>query len=185
MERLRQLRACSEHGEVRISGVEPAGRARSFPLREGDPETASRMVWEEGEALVSEPLARKAGLSVGDTLRLVSNDGPVAIPISGISYDYSTEGGSALVSLATMERLFGPGPVQNVALYLNENTSAETAIESIRERLPEAPLLLRSNQDLRNEILDNFDQTVAITRNWLGVARGALRDLSDPPGARA
>src|SRR5690606_31245643 len=64
IERLRQLRAASDQGEVRISGVEPAGSARSFPLRSGDPETASRLVWEDGAALVSEPLARKAGLSV-------------------------------------------------------------------------------------------------------------------------
>ena len=41
---------------------------------------------------------------------------------------------------------------------------------SVRERLPEAPLLLRSNQDLRNEILDIFDQTFAITRILQGLA---------------
>lgn len=170
IERLRQLRAGSAYGEVRISGVEPADKARRFPLREGDPEIAARQVWEEGGALVSEPLARRAGLEVGDTLRLVSNAGPVDLPISGISYDYSTEGGSALVSLATLERHFGGAPVQNIALYLEHGADSDDAIAQVRARLPGVPLVVRSNQGLRAEILDIFDQTFAITRILQGLA---------------
>lgn len=170
IERLRQLRVRSDHGDVWLSGVQPAGQARRFPLRAGDSETAARRVWQEGGALVSESLARRADLEVGDTLRVISNGGFVGLPISGVSYDYSTDIGSALISLETMERLFGAGPVQNMALYLQEGVRAEDAIANLRGRLRDSPLLLRSNQDLRNEILDIFDQTFAITRILQGLA---------------
>ncbi|MCA9727697.1 MAG: ABC transporter permease [Candidatus Eisenbacteria bacterium] len=171
IERLRQVTVEISGHPVRISGVEAApGRAPRFPLRDGDPEKAARAVWDGNGTLISEPLAAKLGLGVGDSLRFTAPTGPVALPIAGVSYDYSTEAGSALISLATMEEALGPAPIQNVALYLHDGVSVTATLDSLRSRLPDVPLVLRSNGDLRRDILEIFDQTFAITRILQGLA---------------
>jgi putative ABC transport system permease protein len=141
-----------------------------IPLRHGEPGPALRALRTSGAAIVSEPLARKADLSVGDTLFVATQSGAAAFPIAAVSYDYSSEAGAALISRETMERHYGPAPVHNVALFLKPGASSELALDRLRERLPDAPLEVRSNADIRREVFRIFDQTFAITRLLQGMA---------------
>lgn len=165
-EPLREFRVMTGNRRIRLAGVGilPGARGRRIPLRSGDPERALEAVRQDGAALVSEPLARKAGLSVGDTLRIMTPRGPAGIPIAGISYDYTTEQGAALVDLSTLVRLFGPGPVNNLALYLKPGVSVDGMVDRLRTEFAGTPLLIRSNRQLRAEIFRVFDQTFAVTR---------------------
>jgi putative ABC transport system permease protein len=96
----------------------------------------------------------------------VTRNGPVAFPISGVYYDYSSEGGAAVMSLATMDRYFGPSPITNMALYLDpgRGLDTETVVDELRSRFPGVPLVFRSNRRLREEVFEIFDQTFAVTR---------------------
>lgn len=165
-DRLRQLSVIIGGRRVALSGLAlglPGGERR-FSLRAGDRHQAWARMRRERAILVGEPLARKAGLSVGDRLSVYGEHGRVELPIAGIYYDYTTESGSAVMELAAMQSVFGPGPITNLALYLEPGRDPERIAGELRAELRGAPLRIRSNRALRQEILSIFDQTFAVTR---------------------
>jgi putative ABC transport system permease protein len=165
-ESLRQTRVYTGERRIRFGGLSLDLQVRKglFPLLAGEPDEVFRRLQDEDAAVVSEPLARKEGLEIGDTLRVRGPAGELRFPIAGITYDYSSEGGAALVHLNTFEKAFGPGPINNVSLYLADTADAELVGDELRAGHPGVPLLIRSNQRLRTEIMQIFDQTFAITR---------------------
>jgi putative ABC transport system permease protein len=166
IDRLRQLRVYADERRVTLVGVDmslAADRAR-FELVEGRLDEALVLARDEDAVIVSEPLARKAGLGVGDLLRVQGPAGVLTLPIVGVSYDYSDETGGAVMDLDTMERLYGPGPINNVALYLEPGVDGQRTIDALRSRFADRPLLIRSNAELRDEVFRIFDQTFAVTR---------------------
>ena len=159
VDRLRQFFAYSNGRRFSLAGIDMSVPIDDrFALLSGDP-TAVR----EGAVLVGEPLARKAGLRVGDELVMAGPEGPLAFPIAGIYYDYSSELGSAFMDLKTMERNFGQGPINSVALYLSSGADAEAVVDELKRDLADVPIAIRSNRRLREEALSIFEQTFAIT----------------------
>ncbi len=159
VDRLRQFFAYSSGRRFSLAGIDMSVPIDDrFALLEGD-SAAVR----EGAILVGEPLARKAGLRVGDELVLAGPEGPLAFPIAGIYYDYSSELGSAFMDLSTMERHFGPGPINSVALYLSPGADTEAVVDELKRDLAGIPIAIRSNRRLREEALSIFEQTFAIT----------------------
>jgi putative ABC transport system permease protein len=166
LDRLRQITTTAGGGPVNLGGIDmalPGGESR-FLFLEGTPGEALRRARQDGAVLVGEPMARRRRLHVGDRLVVEGQAGPVGFPIAGIVHDYSADAGSVLMDLRTMERAFGPGPIQNVALYLAPGRDAEATVDAIKARFPGVPLLVRSNRALRSEVFRVFDQTFAVTR---------------------
>lgn len=165
-DRLRQFDTYLGERRIVLSGIDlglPEETVR-FPMLEGDQAVALRRVAREGAVVISEPLSRKEGLHEGDRLRLFTEQGPVDLPIAGVYYDYTTEGGAAAMDLGTLERLFGPGPINNVSLYLYAGRDAESVADELKALFADLPLEIRSQKRLRQEILAIFDQTFAVTR---------------------
>jgi putative ABC transport system permease protein len=159
MDRLRQSFAYTGGRRFSLSGIDMnVPVERRFSLLEGDVDAI-----DGGAILVGEPLARKAGVRVGDDLVVAGPSGPVVFPIGAVYYDYSSELGSAFLSLETMERVFGPGPINSVALYLAPGADAEAVVDELKRELSSVPLSIRSNRRLREEALAIFEQTFAIT----------------------
>jgi putative ABC transport system permease protein len=151
---------------VGIAGVEmrlEAGAAR-FPLLSGDAQTAYRQVLEHGAVFIGETLARHIDRWAGDVLPLYTAEGVSAFPIAAVYYDYSTEGGMVVMDLGTMTEKFGPGPINSVALYLRPGYEAEQVVDELKTTFSNLPLQIRSNQRLRHEVLQIFDQTFAVTQ---------------------
>jgi putative ABC transport system permease protein len=165
LDRLRQVQARAAGRRISLSGIDAAlpGGERRVELVAGDP-AAAMAALRGGAVLVSEPLARKAGLAPGGRLAVRSREGEVALAIAGVYRDYGTEGGAALVDLSTFERLFGPGAPSNAALYLAPGADAEAATLRLRAALRDHALQIRSNRTLRAEVLAIFEQTFAVTR---------------------
>jgi putative ABC transport system permease protein len=164
MDLLRQELSEVRGRRVLVSGIDarlPDGEGR-VALLEGEGRAAMAAL-AGGAALVSEPLARRAGLHSGGVLELRGAFGPAAVPVAGVYRDYGAEGGAALVDLATATRIFGPGQPNNAALYLATGTDAEAAVAAIRAAFPGSALRVRSNSTLRREVLDIFEQTFAVT----------------------
>lgn len=170
-ESLRQFLAWSGEHRITLSGVDLVAEEAPwrFLFAEGEPGEALR-AFRTGAALIGEPLATRTGLRVGDTLAVQGPAGPVSFPVAGIVYDYTTEGGSAAIDLAVMERAFGPGPINNVALYLEAGRDPEAMAAELRVRFVDRPLLIRSQSRLRAEVLALFDQTFAVTRILQGMS---------------
>jgi putative ABC transport system permease protein len=165
VDRLRRLLVSIENKRLSLAGVDMAlsGGQSRFPLLEGDRMEVLRKV-QQGGVLISEPLARKAELDVGDLLQVYAGAGKLEFPIAGIYYDYTSELGSAAMDLAVMGETFGPGPINSLSLYLEEDRDPERVIDEIKARFPDTPLQIRSNQRLREEIFEIFDQTFAVVR---------------------
>jgi putative ABC transport system permease protein len=166
VEMLRQFPVYVGERRIRFSGLttQHPQIAQRIPLRDGNVEEVWEAVRTQGQCLISEPLARKEKLGVGDTLVVSAPDGPARILIAGVSYDYATDAGAALVDLEVCERLFGPGPINNIALFLVPGSDTDRVMDELRAQFPDAALFLRSNAELRKDIFDIFDQTFAITR---------------------
>ena len=172
VDRLRQVFTECGGRRVSVIGVDmglPGGVSR-FALLQGDPEEALRRTRAEGAILVGEPLARKAGLRIGDRLPLRTATGERSLSVAGIYYDYGSEHGSAALDLSTFAELFGDGPINNVAIYLRPGEDAERTTDAIRAAFPGKGLRVRSNRQLRERILSVFDQTFAVTRLLQGMS---------------
>jgi putative ABC transport system permease protein len=162
---LRQHAGLSGGRRILVSGIDaalPGGEGRVVLLA-GEARGAMRAL-RAGAALVSEPLARKAGLAPGGAVVIRGPAGDVSFPVAGVYRDYGTEGGAVLLDLATYARAFGEGAPSNAALYLAPGEDPEAAVAALRSALPDASLQIRSNRALRREVLAIFEETFAVTR---------------------
>lgn len=82
---------------VTDNALDPA-RMPSGWYRDGDPETASRMVREGAAANISTTLADRHGLHVGDSVELATPTGELSLPVAGIVPDYISDHGTVIVS---------------------------------------------------------------------------------------
>jgi putative ABC transport system permease protein len=133
-----------------VAGDEVGGRAA---LREG------RGAW------VSEPLAFRWGLQIGDSLAISTPRGEVALPIAAIHRDYSNERGEVLVGAAWLEAHATPG-ITAIALQGAPGTDVEAwsmQLRAVAADAAEQDVVVRSNQELRSSSLAVFDRTFAIT----------------------
>jgi len=162
---LRQRFTLVQGRRISVVGVDMSlpGREERFQLLQGDPRQAAARTMNGMAVLVGEPLARKEKLGVGDMLVVHGTDGPREMEIAGIYADYGSEHGSLATHAATFTLLFGAGPVNSVALYLEADVAAARVVDQLRESFSGLPLEVRSNQDLRREVLAIFDQTFAVT----------------------
>ncbi len=165
IDRLRQTFVRLGGRRVPVVGVDaslPDGASRVSVIG-GGAEAAFRGVL-AGQALVSEPLARREGLRSGGTVGLPGVDGPLDLPIAAIYREYGSESGTVLVDLRTFARLFGDGLPSSAALYLAPGASPEAAADRLRAALPGEAVVIRTNRSLRAEVIAIFEQTFAVTR---------------------
>jgi putative ABC transport system permease protein len=166
VDRLRGFQGYVDGRRVGVAGVDfglTHGEER-FKMFAGEPVAALRAVRDSGAVIITEPLARKTGLTVGGMLPLMTPGGERRFRVAGVNYDYSSENGAVVMDLTTLQAAFGPGPLNSIALYLEPDQDPERIIDLVRARLPGAPLNMRSNRSLRTEVLNVFDQTFAVTR---------------------
>ena len=149
-----------------LSGVDmsvPLSQSR-YPLLFGEPTEAFEQLKRGTGVLVSEPLARKAGLELGDSLDLYARGELQSLFISGVMHDYSSDSGLVVMSLGQMERLFGWDEVNSLALYLKAGADALRIEDDLEREFGDLPLRITGNQELRKNILEIFDQTFAVVR---------------------
>lgn len=166
VDRLRGFPGYVGDRRVSLAGVETGvpGGERRFPLVHGDALQAFARLRAGEAVLISEPLSRKAGYGVGDSLPLYTAHGLRHVPIAGVYYDYSSENGTVIMDLRTMNAAFGPGPINSMALYLAPGRDAERMVDRVKRDFANTPLVVRSNRTLRRQVFTVFDQTFAVTR---------------------
>jgi putative ABC transport system permease protein len=165
-DRLRQVMTTVGEHRVPVSGIDadlPLPERR-FSLLGGGAEAVVRRLRLEGAVLIGEPLASKQDLRTGDSVSIHTAHGPAEFLIAGVYRDYASEFGSVTMDLRTMEEWFGPGPINNAALYLEAGRDVEATVAGLRQRFAGSPLVIRSNRGLRDRVMAIFDQTFAVTR---------------------
>ncbi|MEI6233425.1 MAG: FtsX-like permease family protein [Planctomycetota bacterium] len=124
-----------------------------------------------GQAMVSESLARKQNLKVGDTVTLPGAKRTTPLRVEGIFYEYATDRGVISLDAKTYADYFGDDLPQSVSVYLKPGADCDAVIKTLRDDFG-APggLYIFSNRTLREEAFRVFDRTFAIT--------GQLENLS-------
>ncbi len=117
-----------------------------------------------GGVIVTESFAHRHRVRAGEYVRLPSAQGPVALLVEGVFYDYSTDAGAVLMDRALYARLWRDDRTESLALYLDPGASAERVREAfLRLAGPDRWLHVTPTQALRRRVLEVFDETFRIT----------------------
>lgn len=123
-----------------------------------------------GGIFISESLAYRFGLSVGQSVMLVTPQGDRPFRVVSIVRDYSSDQGAIHMDRNIYERLWKDNRVQSVALFLKDRLSAEEIRQSIVRKYPGLDRTIASNTKMKEDILVIFDKTFAPTATLKGVS---------------
>jgi putative ABC transport system permease protein len=120
---------------------------------------------EDGAVFISEPLAYRLELGVGDTLTLPTPQGARDFPIAAVYYDYTSDRGVIRLDYATYRAIWDDPLLSSFALYTAPDANTDSIVRELREVAAAngQDLVIRSNQALRENTLTIFDRTFAIT----------------------
>ena len=135
-------------------------------LSQGDPRAAVDAAINQGAVLVSQPFYRKFHLGLGDTITLATPTGRRDFKISGVYIDYTTESGVILVDWKTYRQDWQDDSINGLFIYLDKNsgqTPAQLQAELRPKLAPFGDYLIKSNQELHEQVFRIFDQTFSVT----------------------
>jgi putative ABC transport system permease protein len=143
--------------------LDPRGES-AFDFLDGRP-AEIMTAFRTGEGvIVSEPYAYRRGLGAGDEVVLNGLDGPTALPIAGVFYDYGSEQGTVMMARAVYDRLFDDPGITSLGLFLDADTDSEAVVEELLARVPPGrAVIVRTNDALRSASLEVFDRTFRVT----------------------
>jgi putative ABC transport system permease protein len=146
-------------GDVKVS----AGfRHRPSATGASAQEVYKRLVGHDA-VMVSEPFADKHRTRPGDTLVLPLGGREIPFTVADIYYDYSNERGYLVMDRATLLKYLPDPDVSNIAVYLKPGVSIDDGKRALDEALRGHRLLIYSNRSIRQQAMNIFDRTFAIT----------------------
>jgi len=145
-----------------------------FFWMKGDPQKI-RSRLERGEGLIiSEVFSNRTGLTVGDTFRARIEESLVELPVLGVVRDYRTQGGVVFYSMQHFKARYHDPRWGGVRLFFRDRTrDLGRAVADLRKKIIEHwgdNLDMISGKDLRESILQVFDETFAVTTVLLLIA---------------
>ncbi len=128
----------------------------------------ARVLSNPHSALVTETFAVKQHVKKNDVISIPTPTGPLSLTIQGIYYDYASERGHLVIDRPLFEKRFRSHAISGLAVYISEGFSPSDVKKTILARLAVAHqarvlLTMRTNRELRDEVLRVFDNTFAIT----------------------
>jgi putative ABC transport system permease protein len=133
---------------------------------QGDSHAAFDAAINEGAVLVSQPFFRRFHLGLGDTINLATPTGRRDFKIAGVYIDYTTEGGVILVDWQTYRKFWQDDAINGIGVYIDKHsglTATQLQAELRPKIAPYGDYLIKSNQELREQIFRIFDQTFSVT----------------------
>lgn len=147
---------------VAVGGATEQGR-RALRFQQGG-DAATWAAWERGAVLISEPLAFRSGLGVGDVLTVRTDRGLRDLPIAGVYYDYTSDRGVVRINETVYRALWDDPAISSLALYVRDGYDIDVVIEQVRATSAAyGMVLVNSSRALREGTLAVFDRTFAIT----------------------
>ena len=120
--------------------------------------------------LISEPLAWRERLRVGDELRLPVHGGQHAFKVAGVFRDYGSERGLIMMSRSQYVTLFANTGYSGVGVHGEAGVSVQQLARAVETLTAQQPgLSVRSNRFIRQASFEIFERTFLITRvmQWL------------------
>jgi putative ABC transport system permease protein len=118
-----------------------------------------------GGVLLSEPLANRLSIRrPGEEIPLWTPQGWHSFPVIGIYYDYASSEGTVLMALDVYRGFWQDEALSALALRLEPGSSADEVARGLQDHLAgQQQLSIRPNEALRQDVLEVFDRTFAIT----------------------
>ncbi|MBI3084272.1 MAG: ABC transporter permease [candidate division NC10 bacterium] len=133
-------------------------------FRGGDSAAILQEARAQDRLIVSETFAERYHVKEGDEVTLHPPGQTIRLRIAGVYYDYTTEGGLAVMDRGLFQRLWRDPWLNSIVIYLQPGADPQAVRHQILQRLPARDdLVVISNQGLKARVLEIFDQTFAIT----------------------
>ena len=113
--------------------------------------------------IVSEAFSLKHRVSVGDILNLQTLNGRTKFEVSAVYFDYSRERGYIILDRTTFLKYYKENQINSFVIYLNDKSKLNQVRKEVLKTLDEHRLIIRSNTELKKQVLEVFDKTFAIT----------------------
>jgi putative ABC transport system permease protein len=159
----RFARVPTKYGTLRLRALQPGPDGWGLDIVGPEPSRALAKLASGDHVAVSEALAYRAGLAVGDTIELPTADGPRPFTICGIFRDYNTNGGSLAISLARYRRDWNDSGVSGIGVHVARGADKDAAAASVRSLLGGRRADVRSTDAIERLSLQIFDRTFKIT----------------------
>jgi putative ABC transport system permease protein len=126
-------------------------------------ELAAEMIGQD-RAIVSESFALKHEVEIGDSLYLETPNGSAELQVVAVYYDYSRERGYIIIDRSIFIKYYSDTDVNSFVIYLSNKNEIENVRQEILKTLgADYNLVIRSNSELKKNVLEIFDKTFAIT----------------------
>lgn len=128
------------------------------------PKAVLKRVSEHPAVVITEPFSTRYHVQKGESIELVTPLGLKKFRVEGVYYDYSSDLGYIVMPRQWYQKFYQDDRVSNLAVYLKPGVNPETIRQAIQQKLKgQSRLDIRSNQELRENVLRIFDRTFAIT----------------------
>lgn len=115
-------------------------------------------------AIVSEAFSIKHKVKVGDHLHLTTPGGPLDLGIIAVYFDYSRERGYIILDRTTFLKYYKDAAINSFIIYLADKNQLANVRKNVLTSIgKDYQLVIRSNAELKKDVLDVFDRTFAIT----------------------
>ena len=171
----RVIETSTQVGTIDMLIVQPHGETDGgFELISGTAEQAWEQ-WSTGDfVMISEPMATKHELGVGQTVELFTElHGRQPFTIAAVFRDFGSSHGKLLMSRMTFSRFWQEDNIGTLGIILSDTVNIEPVLQALRETLStdEQPLIIQPNTTIHEQSLAVFDRTFEVTRvlRWLTV----------------
>ena len=135
-------------------------------------ELFAQMVGQD-RAIISESFALKHEVGVGDFLFMETPNGSAKLQVVAVYYDYSRERGYIIIDRSIFIKYYGDTDVNSFVIYLSNKNELENVRQELLKTLgADYNLVIRSNPELKKNVLEIFDKTFAITYSLEIIAGG-------------
>ncbi len=113
--------------------------------------------------IVSEPYAWHHGVSIGDVLEYSTPRATARLPVLGIYHDYSSDRGVISMHRDVYLAHFEDDTINSVALFLQDGADLSAVQSAVAKIFSTQDTQIWNARSLRDETMNVFDQTFAIT----------------------
>ncbi|HLF01528.1 MAG TPA: FtsX-like permease family protein [Anaerolineales bacterium] len=166
VETVRGVGIDSEFGPVHLVVADTQRRrsASLYRFAEGDPEEIWDRMNREEVVIVSEPFAYRHNIPAqGGVVTLRTDKGEKTFAVIGVFYDYASDQGTVMISRQLYEQWWNDRGYTGVSVYAAEGVEVNELADRLRAELKGTALQVQANRALRDEALQIFDRTFAIT----------------------
>ena len=151
-------------GIFRLVDTLPGGGSESGDARA----RVYRALHERDAAMISTPLAYRLERSAGDTITLVTAQGPRPFTIAAVYDDFASDRGTIHLMRNRYDRYFDDPAIDSLGLFASTGTRAESLQEALETRLEAVDegswVEVIPNRAIRALSLEIFDRTFRVTQ---------------------